>query len=120
MNSLICPICQCNFNLTTRKPRVLECGHTYCTECLQEILQKKELKCPVDNKTWSDIVSIDEVKTNFIVMDSLLLIELQCTNHPTVSASYLHNCTLFPLCNECVEAIPRINLIDMEFVEITY
>ena len=42
-----CPICLQEWNDPIRIPRSLQCGHSFCEECLQAILvKKKSLPCP--------------------------------------------------------------------------
>lgn len=33
-----------------RTPRVLRCGHTFCTKCLSRIVYQRSIKCPVCNR----------------------------------------------------------------------
>ena len=43
---LSCPICLINFNIT----KTLDCGHSYCEGCLNNLLLKPEPKCGLCNK----------------------------------------------------------------------
>ncbi|XP_005997988.1 RING finger domain-containing protein [Latimeria chalumnae] len=49
---LECPVCYYDYNHTTKCPRVLECFHTFCTECLKKIQTHqvngvKSISCPL-------------------------------------------------------------------------
>lgn len=44
-----CPICLNDWNSTSCVPLMLNCGHSFCTECLNLMLASpnaKEIKCP--------------------------------------------------------------------------
>lgn len=61
-----CAICMCKFN----KPTVTKCGHTYCQDCIEEVVNQKH-KCPLCNH---DLTKNDLV-TNFVLETLLKLIE---------------------------------------------
>lgn len=42
---MVCPICLEDFNDTTRRPRVLPCGHSFCSQCLYQIMSSGISKC---------------------------------------------------------------------------
>ena len=46
----MCERCEENFNLTSRCPYILPCGHTLCYKCLYNLFieEKKRIKCPFD------------------------------------------------------------------------
>ena len=51
MNELICTICNSDYNIKEKLPRLLPCcGHTFCSQCLEKIIKKKKKKflCPLD------------------------------------------------------------------------
>ncbi|XP_064105667.1 uncharacterized protein LOC135215151 [Macrobrachium nipponense] len=43
-----CQLCCENYD-KTRRPRSLLCGHSYCTECLDKLLQNETCSCPICN-----------------------------------------------------------------------
>lgn len=47
---LTCALCQDDFNLTLKIPRFFgNCGHTFCSSCIKEIIdEKEEVCCPED------------------------------------------------------------------------
>lgn len=47
MNSLICKICEQRFS----DPKVCDCGHAFCLECLKTYLSTNEWNCPVCRKS---------------------------------------------------------------------
>ena len=49
---LECPICYEAYNLDTNIPRIMCCGHTLCSRCINRIIDYQStyiLKCPLDN-----------------------------------------------------------------------
>ena len=60
MEALDCFLCSEPYNTSNKAPRFLQCGHTYCTECCQIILDNKPSECPEDSTpiTYSSIESI--------------------------------------------------------------
>ena len=63
-----CEICCELFhpNMNERKPRVLRCGHTFCTNCLNELFKTSKL-CPTDRKEF-DFDSVENLPVNFSVL----------------------------------------------------
>lgn len=41
-----CGICVCAYDNGTRKPKVLQCGHTYCEACAGDAAKKGEIQAP--------------------------------------------------------------------------
>ena len=64
--TLICEICQTNFNNKNNIPKMLQCGHTICCECISKIQKKKIEKCPFDKKTIS--FEEDKLVNNFYIL----------------------------------------------------
>jgi hypothetical protein len=79
---LECQICFEEYNNNNKKPVVLDCGHSICQICLQQILssnQRNLIKCPFDNKplqrsfnqypvNWS---YIDVITSKFFIIFNL-------------------------------------------------
>ena len=76
-NIVECNICMEKYDKKEKIPRILSCGHTFCTSCLQKIKEKnsseKQIKCPLDLKIGFDNNKIEEIPINRVVVD---LIEL--------------------------------------------
>lgn len=75
---------------------------------------KAELVCPLDSENWPVFESIEKLKPNWSVMEYLDSIELLCVNHPSTSADFFDKSTLSPLCEQCAEESPKLNLFDCE------
>ena len=76
-NIVDCSICLEKYNNKEKLPRILACGHTFCTSCLQKIKEKnnaeKQIKCPLDSKIGFETDKIEDIPINRVVVD---LIEL--------------------------------------------
>ena len=76
-NLFDCPVCCCKINA----PKVLKCGHSFCKNCLADILKSKLLKddvlqapenqmhiaCPNCREESEAFSSLGDLKTNFFV-----------------------------------------------------
>ena len=45
-----CSVCIQLYDGTSRKPRMMSCGHTYCEECLAKLYNKPDIRCPTCRK----------------------------------------------------------------------
>ena len=67
-----CCICLCGYSTNERSPhapRVLKCGHTFCTSCLIKILETTHmLVCP---KCREDSTSVEELPLNKALMQMI-------------------------------------------------
>ena len=72
-NIVECSICMEKYDKKEKLPRILACGHTFCTSCLQKIKQKdifeKQIKCPLDLKIGFETNNIEDIPINRIVID---------------------------------------------------
>ena len=65
----MCENCKETFNLSTKMPYLLPCGHTLCRICLENIWEKqKKLKCPFDQIEHINH-HIDSLPRNEILID---------------------------------------------------
>ncbi|KAL3887911.1 hypothetical protein ACJMK2_000296 [Sinanodonta woodiana] len=130
---LQCPICLNTF----KKPKLLPCGHTYCTSCIQSHINSKltpretELRCfpcPVcraDTSPQNPEVDIDKWAESFPV-NSMVISLLDVTverdgenlcdlclnrNRKNSATSYCRDCnrTMCGMCKECHGDIPSTN-----------
>lgn len=75
MSSLICDWCLKEFgdnDKSEKAPRMLLCGHTFCSKCLKEKKNQNggKLICKIDGK--EDERDIDNIPFNKIIFDILL------------------------------------------------
>ena len=66
-----CTICFNGFDLSQNFPRILPCGHTFCSECLARLVQAdSSLKCPNCNSKIQKII-LEAIPRNFNFMEIL-------------------------------------------------
>ena len=74
-NIIECSICLEKYDKKEKLPRILTCGHTFCTSCLIKIKEKNEpdnkIKCPLDLKLEADKINIEEIPINRVIVDLL-------------------------------------------------
>ncbi len=46
--------------------RVLQCGHTFCKDCLNDIIQHKMYQCPHCKTPMQD--SVNSIPKNFVIL----------------------------------------------------
>lgn len=67
-----CETCSLQFDLGTRAPLVLQCGHTFCKACITRNTETRgSVQCPKDRSVDSRQVS--QLPRNFALVDSLKL-----------------------------------------------
>lgn len=68
IEELNCPICQEKYNGNQRNPRILKCGHTFCTECLRAIIEESEELplCP-DCRTQITAIHVESISICYLV-----------------------------------------------------
>ena len=93
-NILECSICLEKYNKKDKLPRILICGHTFCTSCLQKIktknISEKQIKCPIDLKIGYENNNIDEIPINRVVVDLIdLKIEEKLKNENNAKNIFL-------------------------------
>ena len=71
-DALTCPICFERYDETNLCPRLLpECGHTFCTSCLNNLIRNNRITCPFDNKVIHVSRGIGELPKNFALIEVL-------------------------------------------------
>ncbi|XP_062505844.1 TNF receptor-associated factor 4-like [Corticium candelabrum] len=70
---LTCPICQ----LATREPRVTECGHQFCVECLGPLISDGKMICPLCRKELKEA----EIYPSNMVKREILSLNIRCDMH---------------------------------------
>jgi hypothetical protein len=76
---LECTICLLKYDQKERIPRILKCGHTFCTKCLKELSKANHsidlnlpfIKCPLDKQIGHSNTKIEEIPINRIIVDIL-------------------------------------------------
>lgn len=65
--SVDCAECEKNFDEDIHLPRVLACGHTFCSACLEGIVAGSK-QCPLDKRPI-EIASVKDISTNYTVLE---------------------------------------------------
>ena len=86
-----CPLCFEAFNETERCPRLLECGHTFCSACLQRVWQQGSVSCPQDRRTFK-VAAVDQLAKNWQLLQVIASV-------PPAS---------WPVCTVCVDHHPAV------------
>jgi hypothetical protein len=68
-NLLECAICLIRYNNNNKIPRILRCGHTFCSNCLNELAKinnsiPASIKCPIDKTLGHISLKIEEIPIN--------------------------------------------------------
>ncbi|KAM4635427.1 E3 ubiquitin-protein ligase TRIM32 [Polymixia lowei] len=107
---LECPICLETYNQDQMRPKLLQCGHTVCRQCLEKLLAStiNGVRCPFCSKV-SRMSSISQLADNLTVLKILdcasscsaataaLMCKSCCNRLPR---QYCHDCTIV-LCDLC-------------------
>lgn len=71
---LICSVCEEEYDTDLKVPRILpDCGHTFCTECLEQLIEKaindgEKFACPEDRIPCSVNKQANEFPKNFCLL----------------------------------------------------
>ena len=107
---LECPICLETYNQDQMRPKLLQCGHTVCRQCLEKLLANtiNGVRCPFCSKV-SRMSSISQLADNLTVLKILdcaiscsaaaLMCKSCCNRLPR---QYCHDCATV-LCELCKE-----------------
>lgn len=93
---LECPICLETYNQEQMRPKLLQCGHTVCRQCLEKLLANtiNGVRCPFCNKV-SRMSSISQLANNLTVLKIL-----DCTTACSSAAAAF-------MCKSCHNRLPR-------------
>lgn len=93
---LECPICLETYNQEQMRPKLLQCGHTVCRQCLEKLLANtiNGVRCPFCSRV-SRMSSISQLADNLTVLKIL-----DCTMSCSAAAAAL-------MCKSCCSRLPR-------------
>ena len=69
---LTCPICRS----APREPRITECGHQFCLECLRPLIRNAAVLCPICRTELKET----EIYPNNMVKREILSLKIKCDN----------------------------------------
>ncbi|XP_068688634.1 tripartite motif-containing protein 3-like isoform X1 [Montipora foliosa] len=70
--ALECSICCERFDDQMCCPRLLSCGHSFCSKCLEKLLSEKAINCPTCRNAVSVPAGVVGLPKNFSLLDILL------------------------------------------------
>ncbi|XP_034565095.1 E3 ubiquitin-protein ligase TRIM32 [Notolabrus celidotus] len=93
---LECPICLETYNQDQMRPKLLQCGHTVCRQCLEKLLANtiNGVRCPFCSRV-SRMSSISQLADNLTVLKII-----DCTTSCSAAAAAL-------MCRSCCNRLPR-------------
>ena len=98
---LCCQVCQEKYKLNDEKiPLCLECGHSLCKQCLNDIITRQNLHCPFDSKQITNTF-IDAFIRNKIIEKAVKIsseFNLKCKNLTKLEFFYCYKCDKFLSC----------------------
>nr|QXL99749.1 TRIM32 [Penaeus vannamei] len=70
MSTAVCQVCFSCYDSEAKRPRILPCGHTFCSQCLLNITERNDglIACPLC-KRETKVTDISQLTTNFSILD---------------------------------------------------
>ena len=65
----LCTICFEPYNEKKKCPRLLSCGHSFCSNCLETLLHDKTIDCPTCRNPGAVPTGVEELQKNFALLD---------------------------------------------------
>ena len=66
--ALECQVCNEQYDDSSHYPCVLACGHSFCMNCIQELIKAGHIRCPFDNRIHN-YERVSDIPKNFALMD---------------------------------------------------
>ena len=64
-----CPICFEHYNDQSKCPRLLSCGHSFCSSCLERLLHGNTIDCPTCRNPGAVPTGVEGLLKNFALLD---------------------------------------------------
>lgn len=124
----LCGVCKQKYNVGDRIPRILiNCGHTYCTNCLTKYYHKNKVRCPliICKKLVKKVDNIEQLPLNIEIFGEIVGNSTKLNNYIQSDSedSYLRLCKIHTekqkhfycsfhdanICRECIKSYHRDN-----------
>ena len=119
-----CGVCKLVYNVGDRIPRILvNCGHTYCTNCLSKYYRKCRIRCPCCKKLVKNLESVEQLPLNINMFSEVVDNDQKLLNmlDPDYKNSYVSTCNIHSekqkhfycsyhkvnFCRECIKLYHR-------------
>lgn len=64
-----CQMCLKKYNVGERIPRILvNCGHTFCTNCLSKVFKRNRVRCPLCRKLLKSLENVERLPLNINIL----------------------------------------------------
>ncbi|KAK8719593.1 hypothetical protein OTU49_013928, partial [Cherax quadricarinatus] len=121
-----CKVCFNNYDEELRRPRTLPCGHTFCSQCIEDTIKNSQLTCPscraehsaTDATQFPIIYAMEAVikKLRSIQVTSVGTVSTKCGQDRTRGISKKlrslvqeHKSSISNLISECEEALSQLS-----------
>eukprot|EP00347_Sterkiella_histriomuscorum_P001180 403373022 len=108
LNNLTCKGCKKIYNLSTRQPQFMQCGHVICLKCFEDheksSVKNKDGKyqCPIKDSCLQPQIS-KFVASHFVEMlEDAEIFNIFCDKHPKNTAQYFCKQTNLLICETCM------------------
>ena len=82
-----CHFCGLTYNVGERIPRILvNCGHTFCTECLAQLHHRQRVRCPICRKLLKGLDNVERLPLNINMLYEVT------QNDPVLKAIDFNDC----------------------------
>lgn len=108
-----CSICLNPFS-SRKIPKSLNCGHTYCSDCIDDLIQNNRKTCPFCLRE----IQIDSISINYALKDQIVFNEIFCIKHIDLEATHFSIKTFNAYCLECAANSSGLELIEASFADI--
>ena len=114
-SSLECPVCLNIFSSTCR-PKSLNCGHSICVNCLDDIMSKKSILCPL---CMEPIKNPESLPVNWLILERVSFLEVKCFKHNETIATYFNSKLILALCSQCKIDYNPNDLLDIGSIDLS-
>ena len=108
-----CSICLNPFS-SIKLPKSLSCGHSYCSDCIDDLIRSNRQTCPFCSRQ----ILIESISINYALKDQVVFNEIFCMKHGDKEATHFSMKTLNAYCLECAANSSGLELIESSFADI--